>query len=68
MQECYGSKEPAKVERVKQLYDALGVAATYKVYADQGYELLCKQIQQTSRGLPHKLFFKFLDKIYVKDS
>ncbi|XP_049787892.1 farnesyl pyrophosphate synthase-like [Schistocerca nitens] len=67
MQECYGSKEPEKVEAVRQLYDELGLPATYKSYEEQSYELLCTQIQQISRGLPHKLFFKFLEKIYVKD-
>nr|CAD7458959.1 unnamed protein product [Timema tahoe] len=66
-QECYGSKDPAKISQVKELYDALGLPVTYKQYEEQTYDLLCTQIQQISRGLPHKLFFRFLDNVYVKN-
>nr|CAD7591763.1 unnamed protein product [Timema genevievae] len=65
--ECYGSKDPAKISQVKELYDALGLPVTYKQYEEQTYDLLCTQIQQISRGLPHKLFFRFLDNVYVKN-
>ncbi|PNF19861.1 Farnesyl pyrophosphate synthase [Cryptotermes secundus] len=68
LQECYGSKHPEKVAKVKQLYNILGLPSTYKIYEDQTYALLCTQIQQITRGLPHKLFFKFLQKVYVKDA
>jgi hypothetical protein len=68
LQECYGSKHPEKVAKVKQLYNILGLPSTYKIYEDQTYALLSTQIQQITRGLPHKLFFKFLQKVYVKDA
>nr|CAD7567998.1 unnamed protein product [Timema californicum] len=67
VQECYGSKDPAKISQVKELYDTLGLPVTYKQYEEQTYDLLCTQIQQISRGLPHKLFFRFLDNVYVKN-
>ncbi|KAJ9595695.1 hypothetical protein L9F63_013108, partial [Diploptera punctata] len=66
LQECYGSKHPEKVARVKELYNTLGLPSTYKIYEEQTHDLLCTQIQQITRGLPHKLFFKFLEKVYVK--
>jgi hypothetical protein len=68
LQECYGSKHPEKVAKVKELYDILGLPSTYKIYEEQTYALLSTQIQQITRGLPHKLFFKFLQKVYVKDA
>ncbi|XP_069668791.1 farnesyl pyrophosphate synthase-like [Periplaneta americana] len=68
LQECYGSKHPEKAAKVKELYNALGLPSTYKIYEEQTYGLLCTQIQQITRGLPHKLFFKFLEKVYEKDA
>ena len=66
LQECYGSKHPENVAKVKQLYNILGLPLTYKTYEEQTYALLCTQIQQITRGLPHKLFFNFLQKVYGK--
>ncbi|XP_065353138.1 farnesyl pyrophosphate synthase-like [Cloeon dipterum] len=68
MQECYGSRDQAKVEKVRTLYRELGLPATYRTYEEQSYELLCRQIQQTSKGLPHKLFFRILDSTYVRQN
>lgn len=68
LQECYGSKHPENVAKVKQLYNILGLPLTYKTYEEQTYALLCTQIQQITRGLPHKLFFNFLQKVRGKDA
>ncbi|RZF40603.1 hypothetical protein LSTR_LSTR007486 [Laodelphax striatellus] len=58
--ESYGSKDPAKVEAVKQLYMDLGLPSTFKLYEEHTHDLICTQIQQISRGLPHKLFYTYL--------
>lgn len=65
--ESYGSTDPNKVAAIKELYLELSLPSTYKIYEEQSYDLLCTQIQQISRGLPHALFFHFLDNIYVKE-
>ncbi|KAF4527246.1 hypothetical protein B566_EDAN015919 [Ephemera danica] len=66
MQECYGQRDADKVKKVKKLYSELALPATYRTYEEQSYELLCRQIQQTTRGLPQDLFFKILDSTYVR--
>ncbi|CAD7077313.1 unnamed protein product [Hermetia illucens] len=68
MKECYGQKDPAKVARVKELYKELGIPNTYAVYEEESYNMIKTHIQQTSRGVPHQIFLKILDKIYQRDS
>ncbi|KAG8223487.1 hypothetical protein J437_LFUL004955 [Ladona fulva] len=68
LEECYGSKDPACVSAVKALYEELGLPATYAIFEEESYNLIRTHIQQISRGLPHKLFFKFLEKIYRRAS
>ncbi|KAJ8681543.1 hypothetical protein QAD02_017335 [Eretmocerus hayati] len=68
LEECYGFNEPEKVAQVKQLYNDLGLQMTYSVYEEESYNLMNTHIQQISRGLPHDLFFKFLQKIYRRDA
>lgn len=68
LEDCYGSKEPEKVAAVKELYKVLGIPSTYSIYEEENYKLISTHIQQISRGLPHKLFFKFLEKIYRRAS
>lgn len=58
----------AKVTRIKQLYEDLGLPHTYTLYEEESYNLIKTHIQQTSRGVPHELFFKLLDKIYRRDN
>lgn len=57
-----------QVNRVKQLYEDLGIPHTYSLYEEESYNLIKTHIQQTSRGVPHKIFFKIMDKIYRRDS
>jgi farnesyl diphosphate synthase len=68
MKDCYGQKDPEKVERVKELYEDLLLPHTYEIYEEESYKIINTQIQQISRGLPHKLFFKILEKIYRRNS
>ncbi|XP_058826673.1 farnesyl pyrophosphate synthase [Topomyia yanbarensis] len=67
MKECYGSSDPAKVARVKKLYEELGLPMTYSIYEEESYGIIKTHIQQISRGLPHELFFKIMEKIYKRD-
>lgn len=61
-QECYGSSDPEKIQRVKKLYNDLGLANMFAIYEEETYNLLTTHIQQSSRGLPHNLFLKILQK------
>ena len=67
-QDNYGSEDPEKVERIKQLYTDLNLISVYKKYELNNYELICRLIEQTSRGMPHKVFYKMLEKIYQRES
>lgn len=68
LEECYGVNEPEKIAKVKQLYNDLGLQTTYSVYEEENFNLMNTHIQQISRGLPHDLFFKLLEKIYRRDT
>ncbi|PSN57541.1 Farnesyl pyrophosphate synthase, partial [Blattella germanica] len=65
--ECYGSKDPEKVAAVKELYEQLGLPSTFAIYEEESYNIISTHIQQVSRGMPHKLFFKFMEKIYKRE-
>ncbi|XP_055528739.1 farnesyl pyrophosphate synthase [Wyeomyia smithii] len=67
MKECYGFTDPDKVTRVKKLYEELGLPTTYAIYEEESYNMIKTHIQQISRGLPHDLFFKIMEKIYRRD-
>ncbi|GLH15155.1 Farnesyl pyrophosphate synthase [Gryllus bimaculatus] len=67
LEECYGSKNPEHVAAVKELYKLIGLPATYYIYEEENYKLISTHIQQMSRGMPHKLFFNFLEKIYRRE-
>ncbi|XP_054279297.1 farnesyl pyrophosphate synthase-like isoform X2 [Macrosteles quadrilineatus] len=58
--ENYGQKDEEKVMKVKEVYEEIGIPHTYKMFEEHSLELICTQIQQISRGLPHQLFFRFL--------
>lgn len=62
MQHCYGQSDIEKSNRVKQLYDELGLPNTYAIYEEETYNLLMTHIQQISRGLPHDYFLKLLER------
>lgn len=60
--------DPEKIERVKELYEDLLLPHTYEIYEEESYKIINTHIQQISRGLPHKLFFKILEKIYRRNA
>ncbi|KAK5647755.1 hypothetical protein RI129_002647 [Pyrocoelia pectoralis] len=64
----YGKPNPESVAIITNLYEDLGLPNTFAIYEEETYNLIRTHIQQTSQGLPHKLFFKFLDSFYRRDS
>jgi farnesyl diphosphate synthase len=67
MRENYGKTEPEKVASIKKLYEELGLPNTYAIYEEESYKMIKTHIQQTSRGMPHDIFFKIMEKIYRRD-
>lgn len=66
--EIFPFTDPEKIERVKELYEELAIPNTYFQYEEESYKIILTHIQQISRGLPHDLFFKILEKIYRRTS
>lgn len=70
--ECYGSMDPVKVKRVKEIYQELKVPKIFKTYEEEFYEDIQTHINQLSGGkenkkLPPQLFQTFVNKIYKRD-
>uniref|UniRef100_A0A8D8T4T3 Farnesyl pyrophosphate synthase n=1 Tax=Cacopsylla melanoneura TaxID=428564 RepID=A0A8D8T4T3_9HEMI len=53
-QKAYGIEDNDAIEEIKNLYKELNIPSTYQQYEDQCYDMLHTQIQQISRGLPHR--------------
>ncbi|XP_034103960.1 LOW QUALITY PROTEIN: farnesyl pyrophosphate synthase [Drosophila sulfurigaster albostrigata] len=68
MIDCYGKSDPAKVDRVKELYKELSLPSTYATFEEESYNMIKTHIQQTSRGVPHITFLQILNKIYQRDA
>jgi len=64
----YGNSDSESVAAVKKLYEELGLPNTYSIYEEESYNLIRTHIQQISKGLPHNLFFKFMEKLYKRES
>lgn len=60
--------DPENIARVKKLYEQLGLPTTYSIYEEESYNMIKTHIQQISRGLPHELFFKIMEKIYRREA
>lgn len=67
MRDCYGSQDPENVKKIKNLYDELALHNTYTLYEEDSYNMIKTHIQQTSRGVPHDIFFKMMEQIYRRD-
>lgn len=61
---CYGSKEPAHVERIKQLYVQLKIPQLYKEEETEIYDNIVKRIQNISSAGERELFLRVLDYTY----
>ncbi|XP_073820344.1 uncharacterized protein [Musca autumnalis] len=64
MMSCYGSKDPEKVQKVKELYKALDLPSIYADYEKESYEKTKTLISQLSNGVPREIFLDILNKIY----
>nr|A0A343W970.1 RecName: Full=Farnesyl pyrophosphate synthase; Short=MhFPPS; Short=MhIDS-2 [Murgantia histrionica]AVZ23978.1 farnesyl diphosphate synthase [Murgantia histrionica] len=64
LESCYGTKEPEKIKKVKDIFIELSLPAVYHAYEEETYNLITRQIQQLSQGLPHELFLTLLHKLY----
>lgn len=62
--ECYGSNDPEKIERVKQLYDDLDILGKYFTYEREAYDLLSTDIHRMTGDLPRELFLNILHTVY----
>nr|XP_024219390.1 farnesyl pyrophosphate synthase-like [Halyomorpha halys] len=64
LESCYGSKDPEKIQKVKDIFIEIGLPAVFHAYEEETYNLITRQIQQLSEGLPHELFLTLLHKMY----
>lgn len=63
----YGKNDAIAEAEVKKLYQDLGLPNTYTMYEEKSYNIIRHHIQQLSAGLPHDLFFNFMEKLYRRD-
>nr|AKM16734.1 farnesyl diphosphate synthase [Mylabris cichorii] len=67
MEEYYGRPDEEAVRIIRNLYEELSLPNTYAVYEEESFNIIRTHIQQISKGLPHKLFFKMVDRIYKRE-
>nr|ALL35403.1 isopentenyl diphosphate synthase [Phyllotreta striolata] len=65
MEEFYGKSGEKAVHVIRNLFVELGLPATYERYEEQTNKIIMTNIQQLTRGLPHKLFFTILRELYT---
>lgn len=63
---CYGSKEPAHIERIKELYKQLQLPELYAQEETRMYESLIKQAHSLPSELSPALFVRLIDMIYKR--
>uniref|UniRef100_A0A8U7P0E6 Farnesyl pyrophosphate synthase n=1 Tax=Corvus moneduloides TaxID=1196302 RepID=A0A8U7P0E6_CORMO len=66
LEENYGSKEPEKVAKVKELYNALGMEAAFREYEESSYLRLQELIGKHAQQLPQDIFLDLARKIYKR--
>lgn len=67
MEEYYGNPDEESVKIIRNLYEELSLPNTYAIYEEESFNLIRTHIHQISKGLPHGLFFKLLERIYKRD-
>ncbi|KAJ8980666.1 hypothetical protein NQ317_013278 [Molorchus minor] len=67
MQEHYGRPEEQSIQMIRNLYEELGLPATFTTYEDESFNIIRTHIQQISKGLPHDLFLKLMKRVYKRD-
>ena len=68
MVECYGHNDPAKVERVKKLYNDLDLPTIYNSFKEESYKNITKQIEQIPDNVPRSIILDIFDSIYHRDA
>ncbi|XP_010157269.1 PREDICTED: LOW QUALITY PROTEIN: farnesyl pyrophosphate synthase [Eurypyga helias] len=66
LEENYGRKEPEKVAKVKELYEALGMRAAFQEYEESSYRRLQELIAKHANRLPREIFLGLAQKIYKR--
>ncbi|KAE8589153.1 hypothetical protein XENTR_v10022902 [Xenopus tropicalis] len=66
LQENYGREEPERVQRVKQLYEELDMAAVYARHEEESYQRLQLLISQHAHSLSREIFLALARKIYKR--
>ncbi|NWI45257.1 FPPS synthase, partial [Picathartes gymnocephalus] len=66
LEENYGCKEPEKVAKVKELYNALGMEAAFREYEESSYRRLQELIGKHAQSLPRDIFLDLAQKIYKR--
>ncbi|XP_021182149.3 farnesyl pyrophosphate synthase [Helicoverpa armigera] len=61
---CYGSKEPAHIERIKVLYNQLKIPQLYKEEENEIYNKIVQRIQDVSSESERELFLQVLHDTY----
>lgn len=68
MEQHYGVNDPASISIIKSLYEELSIPSTYATYEEESFNMIRTHIQQISKGLPHNLFFRIMEKIYRREN
>ncbi|NWI10113.1 FPPS synthase, partial [Crypturellus soui] len=66
LEENYGRKEPERVARVKELYEAVGLRGAFRDYEERSYARLQALVAQRAGGLPADIFLGLARKIYKR--
>uniref|UniRef100_A0A8C3CKN1 Farnesyl pyrophosphate synthase n=1 Tax=Cairina moschata TaxID=8855 RepID=A0A8C3CKN1_CAIMO len=66
LEENYGSKEPEKVAKVKELYETVGMKAAFQEYEEKSYQRLQELIKKHANRLPKEIFLGLAQKIYKR--
>ena len=62
---CYGSSEPAHIERIKRLYEELDLPTVYRNEEKARHDLIVRLVQDfPSDTISSDLFLKLLNRIY----
>lgn len=64
MNQCYGTQAEADVQRVKALYEELGLPRLYSEFEQRSYDEMDQRIQQLPADLPKAIFYQIMSSIY----
>uniref|UniRef100_A0A1I8PXF3 Farnesyl pyrophosphate synthase n=1 Tax=Stomoxys calcitrans TaxID=35570 RepID=A0A1I8PXF3_STOCA len=67
MEECYGQNDPAKVQRVKELYKDLKLVEVYETFEKESIQNIESQLQKATQGVPRRAVLEVLNRIRNQD-